>query len=45
LEVQHQANRWTYIGSGLVHPKFLMTLERLSPVQRKRIEEIAPVFG
>ena len=44
LEVQHQANRWTYIGSGLVHPKFLMTLERLSPAQRKRVEEIAPVF-
>ncbi len=45
IEVQHQANRWTYIGSGLVHPKFLMTLERLSPTQRKRIEEVAPVFG
>ena len=45
IELQHQANRWTFIGSGLVHPKFLMTLERLSPTQRKRIEEIAPVFG
>ena len=45
LEVQHQANRWTYIGSGLVHPKFLATLERLSPAQRKRIEQTAPVFG
>jgi len=45
IEIQHQANRWTCIGSGLVHPKFLATLERLSPTQRRRIEEIAPVFG
>jgi hypothetical protein len=44
ITVQHQANRWTYIGSGMVHPKFLSSLERLSPAQRKRIEEIAPAF-
>jgi hypothetical protein len=42
--VQHQANRWTYIGSGLTHPRFLETLGKLSPAQRKRIEEVAPVF-
>jgi hypothetical protein len=45
LGVQHQANRWTYIGSGMVHPRFLATLEKLSPAQRRRIEEVAPVFG
>jgi hypothetical protein len=44
LVVQHQANRWTYIGSGLTHPRFLETLGKLSPAQRKRIEEVAPVF-
>jgi hypothetical protein len=44
LKVQHQANRWTYLGSGMVHPKFLATVEKLSPAQRKRLEEIAPVF-
>ncbi len=44
IDVQHQANRWTYIGTGMTHPKFLMSLERLSPAQRTRIEEIAPVF-
>jgi hypothetical protein len=43
-QVQHQSNRWTYLGSGLVHPKFLETVERLSPAQRKRIEEVAPIF-
>jgi hypothetical protein len=44
INVQHQANRWTYIGTGMIHPKFLMSLERLSPAQRARIDEIAPAF-
>ena len=42
--VQLRANRWTYLGTGMTHPKFLDTLEYLSPEQRQRIEEIAPVF-
>jgi len=41
---QHQANRWTYLGTGLTHPKFLETLGKLAPDQRTRIEEVAPVF-
>lgn len=45
ITVQHQANRWTYIGSGMKHPKFLATLEKLSPSQKKRIEEAAPIFS
>jgi hypothetical protein len=45
IAVQHQSNRWTYLGSGMTHPRFLATLEKLSPAQRQRIEEIAPVFG
>ena len=44
LEVQHQANRWTYIGSGMTHPNFLATLGNLLPAVRTRIEQIAPVF-
>jgi hypothetical protein len=44
IDVQHQANRWTYIGTGMTHPKFLMSLERLSPDQRARIESVAPMF-
>ena len=43
--VQSKANRWTYLGSGMVHPNFLDTVEALSPVARKRIEEVAPVFS
>ncbi|HEX6279263.1 MAG TPA: hypothetical protein VFZ49_04530, partial [Pyrinomonadaceae bacterium] len=44
VEVQHQANRWTYIGTGMTHPKFLETLEKLDPKQRERIEAVAPTF-
>jgi hypothetical protein len=42
--IQHQANRWTYLGSGMTHRNFLATLEWLMPGLRKRIEDIAPVF-
>ena len=44
INVQHQANRWTYIGTGMTHPKFTETLEELNPKQRMRIEKIAPAF-
>jgi hypothetical protein len=44
VEVMHQANRWTYIGSGMVHPKFLEILTVLDPEQRERIEKVSPVF-
>jgi hypothetical protein len=44
LEQQHQALRWTYIGSAMTHPKFLATLEALSPAARDRITEVAPAF-
>jgi hypothetical protein len=42
---QHQAARWTYIGSGLVHERFKATLESLSPRAAERIAEVAPVFA
>lgn len=45
ITTQLQANRWTYIGSGMVHPKFLQTMDRLRADQRKRIDEAAPVFS
>ena len=44
MEIQHQANRWTYIGSGMSHPNFLVTVGDLMPEARKRIEQISPVF-
>ena len=44
LKQQHQASRWTYIGSGLTHKNFLETLGKLSPAKRKMFEEVAPTF-
>ncbi len=44
LEQQHQALRWTYIGSGMTHPKFVATLAAISPAARDRIAEVAPAF-
>jgi hypothetical protein len=41
---QLQANRWTYLGSGMTHPEFLAAVGRLSPAQRARLEEVAPAF-
>jgi len=42
---QHQAARWTYIGSGLVHERFTSTLEQLSPKAAARLAEVAPLFA
>jgi hypothetical protein len=42
--IQRQANRWTYLGSGMTHPKFLATLGRLRPGAQARIASVAPAF-
>ena len=44
-EQQHQAQRWTFLGSGMGHPNFLGTIGQISPASRKRLEEIVPVFS
>ena len=41
---QHQALRWTYIGSGMRHEKFRATLGAISPAQLDRIDAVAPSF-
>jgi hypothetical protein len=43
-EVQLQANRWTYLGSGMTHERVLETLESLVPRARQRIEDISAAF-
>jgi hypothetical protein len=43
-QLQHQANRWTFLGSGMSHPRFLATLEALGPQHRQRVEAIGPAF-
>jgi hypothetical protein len=42
---QHQAARWTYIGSGMVHERFQATLNDLSARAAARIAEAAPLFA
>ena len=42
--VQLQANRWTYLGTGMTHEKVLETLESLTPKARQRVESVAPAF-
>ena len=42
---QHQAARWTYIGSGMVHERFRATLATLSPSAEARVAEAAPLFA
>jgi len=44
ISVQHQANRWTYIGSGMSHPNFLETLGELGAPFRAAAEAAAPTF-
>ena len=41
---QHQAARWTYLGSGMVHERFKVTLEALSPAAAARVAESARLF-
>jgi hypothetical protein len=42
--VQLQANRWTYLGSGMTHPRVLETLGDLTPKARERVDSISVNF-
>lgn len=42
---QHQAARWTYVGSGMVHERFKATLAAISPAAAARVAEAAPLFA
>jgi hypothetical protein len=43
-QIQLQANRWTYIGSGMNHPNFLATANYLDPEWKAKLESLAPAF-
>ena len=45
LDQQHQAARWTFLGSGMAHPRFRCTLARLSPELIERLDAVAPAFS
>jgi len=42
--VQLQANRWTYLGTGMTHERVLETLENLTPKARQKVESISAAF-
>jgi len=45
MAVQHQANRWTYLGSGMSHPKFVEAMGILSMKRQKDLLNAAPQFS
>jgi hypothetical protein len=45
VAVQHQAMRWTYLGSGISHPNFLRSVDALSPAQAARLAQVAVDFS
>jgi hypothetical protein len=43
-QVQRRANRWTYLGSGMMHENVLATLGKLSPSAREKVESVARAY-
>jgi len=44
LAQQHQATRWTFLGSGMTHPRFRATLAKVSPAADAALAAVAPAF-
>ena len=45
LTQQHQAARWTYLGSGMTHNRFRATLSAIAPAAAARLDDVAPAFS
>jgi len=45
IDVQRQANRWTYLGSGMSHPKFVETMGMLDESNQRALLEAVPMFS
>jgi hypothetical protein len=45
VAVQVQAQRWTYLGSGMTHPNFVWTLNELRPAAADRVAKVAGNFS
>jgi hypothetical protein len=45
MDVQLQANRWTYIGSGMSHPKFVEMMALLNPDRQREVQDAVPMFS
>lgn len=44
MKVQHQAQRWTFLGSAMQNQGFLKALGEVSPEGRAQIEAVTPAF-
>lgn len=44
VRVQHQASRWTFLGSAMTHPNVVATFDRLGAAARQRLQEEALAF-
>jgi hypothetical protein len=44
LDAVIKGMRWTYLGTGMTHPKFLASVEAIKPEARAQIEAMAPMF-
>jgi hypothetical protein len=44
ISLQRQALRWTYLGSGMTHPKFQAMFRQVAPITAARVEQMAPAF-
>jgi hypothetical protein len=42
--VQLQALRWTYLGSGMTHPNFIETLAAARPAAAERVADVSKAF-
>lgn len=45
LAGQRQAARWTFLGSGMSHPRFRATLGQIAPTALARLDAIAPEYS
>ena len=45
MDTQHQANRWTYLGSGMSHPKFIEAMGALSMDRQRDLLQVVPQFS
>jgi hypothetical protein len=45
IDVQHQANRWTYLGSGMSHPKFVEMMGTLNRDKQRELLDAVLMFS
>lgn len=44
FDVQYQANRWTFLGTGMSHKNFMATADLVKPGAASKLQQIVPMF-